>query len=251
MGHKAHPIGLRLGIIKDWQSRWYADKEYPNLLQEDLKIRQIVANKYKGAGIATVEIERQAAAITITIRTARPGIVIGRGGQQVEELRRQLEKVVGTKVQVNIQEIRQPMLEAKLVADEIADQMVRRIPYRRVMKRSLLRTMDAGAKGIKIQCSGRLGGVEIARRVTMREGRVPLQTLRANIDYGFTEAQTAMGRIGVKIWIYKGDILPEPKELEIEKPPEVSATAEVEQVSKDPSNEQSVEVTTDVTTKED
>lgn len=216
MGQKVHPVGLRLGIIKDWQSKWYADKEYTRLLHEDIRIRQAVRSKYPTGGVSSIEIDRQASEISLTIYTARPGIVIGRGGQQVDELRRRLEQLVGKKVQVNIQEIRQPALDAHLVAAELAEQLNRRTPYRRTIKRSLFRTMDAGAKGIKISCSGRLGGAEIARRVVQRQGRVPLHTLRADIDYGFTEARTQMGRIGVKVWIYKGDILPEPKELALE-----------------------------------
>ena len=216
MGQKVHPIGLRLGIIKDWQSKWYADKEYTRLLHEDIQIRQAVRSKYPTGGVSSIEIDRQASEISLTIYTARPGIVIGRGGQQVDELRRRLEQLVGKKVQVNIQEIRQPALDAHLVAAELAEQLNRRTPYRRTIKRALFRTMDAGAKGIKVSCSGRLGGAEIARRVVQRQGRVPLHTLRADIDYGFTEARTQMGRIGVKVWIYKGDILPEPKELALE-----------------------------------
>ena len=215
MGQKVHPVGLRIGIIKDWKSKWYADKNYAELVHQDCLIRGAIKKKYTGAGISSVDIDRQAKEIAVTVYTARPGIVIGRGGQQVEDLRHQLEKLVGSKVQVNIQEIQYPSLDAHLVAVEIADQIVRRIAYRRAMKRSLFRTMEAGAKGIKITCAGRLGGAEIARSITMREGRVPLHTLRANIDYGFAEAATLLGRIGIKVWIYKGDVLPQPKELQI------------------------------------
>ncbi|MDY6835830.1 MAG: 30S ribosomal protein S3 [Chloroflexota bacterium] len=216
MGQKVHPIGLRIGIVKDWRSKWYADRDYAQLLYEDVSIRKAIRSKYVGAGISLIEIGRQAKEVTVDVHAARPGIVIGRGGQQVDELRQRLEKLVGKKVQINICEIRQPSLDATLVAQEIAEQIQRRVPYRRIMKRTIGRTMEAGAQGIKITCSGRLGGGEIARTVTMREGRVPLHTLRADIDYGVTEAKTLLGRIGIKVWIYKGDILPELKDREEE-----------------------------------
>jgi small subunit ribosomal protein S3 len=245
MGQKTHPVGLRLGIIRDWQSKWYADKEYTKLLHEDLRIRDVIRSKYPGGGISGIEIARQASEIAVTIHTARPGIVIGRGGQQVDELRHRLEGLVGKKVQVNIQEIRQPAIDAQLVAADVAEQMARRAPYRRTIKRALFRTMDAGAKGIKICCSGRLGGAEIARTVVQRQGRVPLHTLRADIDYGFAEAKTLMGRIGVKVWVYKGDILPEPKELEIA--PEAKAGAADGEAAEGSASEQPTEVEKDVT----
>ena len=180
-------------------------------LQEDLKLRKAIQSRYAEAGISLVEIERQANKVSITIHTARPGIVIGRGGQRVDEMRAYLENLIGKKVQLNIQEIQQPELDAYLVARTVAEQMERRVAYRRAMKQAMFRTMQAGAKGMRISCAGRLGGAEIARRLIMHEGQVPLHTLRADIDYGFTEARTTMGRIGVKVWIYKGDILPEPK----------------------------------------
>jgi len=222
LGHKVHPIGFRIGIIKDWQAKWYADKHYAEFLQEDLKLRTGVQARYSEAAISLVETERQANKVSVTIHTARPGIVIGRGGQRVDETRTYLEKLIGKKVQLNIQEIQRPELDALLVAKQIAEQMERRIAYRRAMKQTMLRTMQAGAKGMRVSCAGRLGGAEIARRLTMHEGQVPLHTLRADIDYGFTEAATQMGRIGVKVWIYKGDILPELKSEEAEETPAVA-----------------------------
>jgi len=216
LGRKVHPIGFRLGIVQDWQARWYADTHYAESLQEDLKLRQAIQSKYADAAISLVVIERQAKDVSVTIHTARPGIVIGRGGQRVDELSVYLEKLVGKKVRLNIQEIRQPELDAMLVARTIAEQIQRRIAYRRAMKQAIFRTIQAGAKGIRVHCSGRLGDAEIARRQTMHEGRVPLHTLRADIDYGFTEARTTLGRIGVKVWIFKGEILPEPKEVPVE-----------------------------------
>jgi len=227
MGHKVHPTGFRLGIIRDWQARWYADKYYVQFLQEDLKLRGAIEARYAGAGISLVEIDRQAKETSVTIHTARPGVVIGRGGQRVDEMRLYLEGLVGKRVRLNIQEIPQPELDATLVAKTVAEQIERRIAYRRAMKQSIFRTMQAGAKGMRISCAGRLGGAEIARRQTMHQGRVPLHTLRADIDYGFTEARTALGRIGIKVWIYKGDILPELKEVE-EELAEVVASGSVE-----------------------
>lgn len=227
MGRKVHPIGFRIGIVQDWQAKWYADTHYAESLQEDLKLRRAIQFKYADAAISLVVIDRQAKEVTVTIHTARPGIVIGRGGQRVDELSAYLEKLVGKKVRLNIQEIRQPELDAMLVARTIAEQIQRRIAYRRAMKQAIFRTMQAGAKGIRVSCSGRLGDAEIARRQTMHDGRVPLHTLRADIDYGFTEAHITLGRIGVKVWIFKGEILPEPKELAIEEAPaEVAVGAE-------------------------
>ena len=219
MGHKVHPIGFRLCVIRDWQAKWYADKHYVEFLQEDLKLREAIASRYNEAGISLVEIDRQANKVAVTIHTARPGIVIGRGGQRVDEMRLYLEGIIGKRVQLNILEIRQPELDAYLVARAVAEQIRRRISYRRAMKQAVFRSMQAGAKGIRIGCAGRLAGTEIARRETTHEGRVPLHTLRADIDYGFTEARTALGRIGVKVWIYKGDIRPEPKLVEVEESP--------------------------------
>jgi len=242
MGHKVHPIGFRIGVTRDWQAKWYADKHYAELLHEDLKLREAIQSKYPEAGISQVEIDRQSNKVSVTIYTAQPGIVIGRGGQRVEEMRHHLEDFLGKKVQLNIQEIHQPELDAYLVAKTVAGQIERRVAYRRAIKQAVSRTIQSGAKGIRISCAGRLGGAEIARRLTTHQGQVPLHTLRADIDYGFIEARTAMGRIGVKVWIYKGDILPEPKAEEIEETlteqktaeptadisPEVEPTAELE-----------------------
>ena len=225
MGRKVHPLSFRLGGIRDWQARWYADKHYADFLHEDFKLRRAIQSRYAEAGVSLVEIERQANEVSITIHTARPGIVIGRGGQRVDESRLYLEQLIGKRVRLNIREIQQPELDAYLVARAVAEQMERRIAYRRAMKQAMFRTMQAGAKGVKINCAGRLGGVEIARRQMMHQGQVPLHTLRADIDYGFTEAHTTLGRIGVKVWIYKGDILPEAKEIEIEEMP--SEVAEI------------------------
>ncbi len=219
MGHKVHPMGFRIGIIRDWQAKWYADKHYAELLHEDLKLRKAIQSWYTEAGVSQIEIHRQTSKIAITIYTARPGILIGRGGQRVEEMRLRLDELTGKKVQLNIQEIRQPELDAYLVAKTIAEQIEHRIAYRRAMKQAILRTTQAGAKGIRVSCAGRLGGAEIARRMTTHQGQVPLHKLRADIDYGLAEAHTALGRIGVKVWIYRGDILPEAKALELEEMP--------------------------------
>ncbi|MDD5082113.1 MAG: 30S ribosomal protein S3 [Dehalococcoidales bacterium] len=227
MGRKVHPLGFRIGVIRSWQAKWYADKSYAGLLHEDLQLRRAIQTKYTDAGISLVELDHQANKVLATIHTARPGIVIGRGGQRVDEMRRYLEGLVGDKIQLNIQEIQQPELDAYLVARSIADQIEHRVAFRRVMKQAIFRTMQAGAKGIKICCSGRLAGAEIARREKMHEGRVPLQTLRADIDYGFAEAHTTLGRIGIKTWIYKGEILPESKVVEAEEVAKPEATGSV------------------------
>jgi len=218
VGHKTHPIGFRLGIVKDWQTKWFAPnaKTYRPLVQEDLKIRDVVFKRYPDAGVSRVEIERSAHDVVINVHTARPGIVIGRGGQRVEELRTLLVGLTEKRARLNVIEIRQPELDAYLVARSVADQLERRIAFRRAIRQTLGRTIQAGAKGIKILVSGRLGGAEIARREKAMEGRVPLHTLRADVDYGLAEARTQMGRIGVKVWIYRGDILPQAKEAEAE-----------------------------------
>ncbi|MFA4835422.1 MAG: 30S ribosomal protein S3 [Dehalococcoidia bacterium] len=214
MGQKVHPVGFRLGSFKDWQSKWHDDNNYAELLHEDLAIRSAVRSNYGGAGISKLEIERGTGEVTVTINTARPGVVIGRGGQRVDEMRGLLEKVTGgKKVRLNIHEIREPELDAYLVARNIADQLERRISYRRAMKRAIQQTIDAGAKGIKISISGRLDGHEIARRTTEHQGSVPLHTLCADIDYGLAEALTITGKIGVKAWIYKGNIVPEQRHV--------------------------------------
>lgn len=232
MAQKTHPIGFRLGIVKDWHARWFAHKQadYRALVLEDLKIRDRIADSYPEAGISKVDIERGSSEVIITIHTARPGIVIGRGGQRVEQLRKELESLTDRRARLNVQEIRQPELDAYLVGRNIADQLERRIAFRRAIRQSVTRTMQAGAQGIKVICSGRLGGADIARNEKVLEGRVPLHTLRADIDYGLAEAATEFGRIGVRVWIYKGDILPEvPLEPEVEEeisPIEVTLRAE-------------------------
>ena len=206
MGQKVHPYGLRLGIINDWKSRWYAEKEYATLLQEDIAIRRYLDQRLAHAAISRIEIERTVQRVKMDIFTARPGIVIGRRGSEVDRIRKDLEKITGKQVHVNIQEIRNPELDAVLVAKNIAEQLAGRVSFRRAMKRSVQNAMRAGALGIRVSCSGRLGGAEMARREWYREGRVPLHTLRADIDYGLAEARTTFGRIGVKVWIYKGEI---------------------------------------------
>jgi small subunit ribosomal protein S3 len=232
LGHKVHPTGFRLGVIKDWQSKWYSDTNYAEFVHEDNKLREEIRAKYREAAISLIEIDRQAKDVTITLHTARPGIVIGRGGQRVDEMRVHLEGLIGKRIRLNIQEVRQPELDAYLVARSVAEQIERRIAYRRAMRQAMFRTIQAGAKGIKISCAGRLGNAEIARRQTSHEGQVPLHTLRADIDYGFTEAHTTLGRIGVKVWIYKGQILPEAKEVE-EKPEEEAVEAAVDTVTEE------------------
>jgi small subunit ribosomal protein S3 len=208
MGHKVHPVGFRLGINKTWDSKWYSDRHYVTFLQEDLRVRKAIRSMYPEAGVSLVEIDRQANNVSLTIHTARPGILIGRGGQRVDEMRKSLEKLISKRVQLNIREVQQPEFDAYLVARSIAESMERRVSYRRALKQALQRSIMAGAKGMRIRAAGRLDGAEIARTVTMHEGRVPLHTIRADIDYGFTEAKTVMGRIGIKVWIYKGEILP-------------------------------------------
>jgi small subunit ribosomal protein S3 len=219
LGHKVHPTGFRLGVIRDWQSKWYSETHYAEFVQEDTKLRETIKAKYPEAAISLMEIDRQAKDVTITLYTARPGIVIGRGGQRVDEMRLYLEGLIGKRIRLNIQEVRQPEMDAYLVARAVAEQIERRVAYRRAMKQAIFRTIQAGAKGIKISCAGRLGNAEIARRQTSHQGQVPLHTLRADIDYGFTEAHTTLGRIGVKVWIYKGQILPEAKITEVEEKP--------------------------------
>src|SRR5215213_11213866 len=215
MGQKVHPIGFRLGVnvggrhVKEWQGRWYADKDYTKFLHEDLRVRQMIMSRLSEAGVSRVDIERSANQMTVTIHAAKPGIVIGKSGVKVEELRRNLEGMTGKRVRVTIQEIRQPELDAYLVARSVADQLERRVAFRRAMKQAVTRTMQRGARGVKITVAGRLGGAEMSRRETEKEGRVPLHTLRADVDFGIAEARTGFGRIGVKAWIYRGDVLPE------------------------------------------
>ncbi len=209
MGRKIHPIGFRLGIVTDWQSRWFAERNYTELLHEDFALRQLIQERLKGAGVARIEIQRSANQVEVTLHTAKPGIVIGKRGASVDQLRKELEDFTGKKVRLNIEEIRQPELEAILVAESIAEQLSKRVAYRRAMKQAAARAMRLGARGIKIRCSGRLAGAEMARSAVEMRGRVPLQTIRADIDYAVVHAHTIYGRIGVKVWIYKGDVLPE------------------------------------------
>jgi len=205
-------VGLRVGIIRDWESKWYAGKDYADLLHEDIRIREYIGRRLKDAAVSTIEIERAANRVNITIHTAKPGMVIGKGGAEVEALRQELVKMTGKKVHINISEIKVPELDAKLVAENIAQQLERRISFRRAMKQAIQRTLRAGAKGVRTQVSGRLGGADIARTEGYTEGTVPLHTLRADIDFGLAEAHTTYGRIGVKVWIYRGEVLPKKKE---------------------------------------
>ena len=208
MGQKVHPYGFRLGIIKNWRSRWYSEKEYAANLQEDLRIREYVKTRLTHAGVSVVEIERKSSRVHVIIHTARPGIVIGKKGAEIENLKKDLQRFAKKEVSITIQEIRRPETDAQLTAENVAMQLERRIAFRRAMKKTVLSSMKLGAKGIKIHVAGRLGGAEMARSEWYREGRVPLHTLRADIDYGFAEANTTYGKIGVKVWIYKGEVLP-------------------------------------------
>ncbi len=228
MGHKVHPTGFRVGVIYDWQSKWYAGKNYKAQLHEDIVIRtRIIDGRNVDAGISRVDIDRNANQLTVTIHTAKPGIVIGRSGQNVDLLRQELEKATGRRVRVNINEIRTPELDAYLVAKSIAEQLQRRVAFRRAIKQTVARTMGRGAKGIKVVVAGRLGGGEMSRRETEKQGQIPLHTLRADIDFGLAEAHTTFGRIGVKVWIYKREVAPEPKRRQPEEsgaaPPEAPA----------------------------
>ncbi len=206
MGQKVNPHGFRLGISTDFKSRWYADKLYKDYVKEDVAIRRMMTKGMERAGISKVEIERTRDRVRVDIHTARPGIVIGRRGTEADRIRGDLEKLTGKQVQLNILEVKNPELDAQLVAQGVAEQLSSRVSFRRAMRKSMQGTMKSGAKGIKVQCSGRLGGAEMSRSEFYREGRVPLHTLRANVDYGFFEAKTTFGRIGVKVWIYKGDV---------------------------------------------
>ncbi|WP_147804590.1 30S ribosomal protein S3 [Alkalicoccus halolimnae] len=208
MGQKINPNGLRVGVIRDWESKWYADKDYADLLHEDIKIRDYLEKRLTEASVSTIEIERAANRVNVTIFTAKPGMVIGKGGSEVETLRKALNQLTGKRVHININEIKKPDMDATLVSLNIARQLEARISFRRAMKQSMQRTMRSGAKGIKTQVSGRLGGADIARSEHYSEGTVPLHTLRADIDYGTAEADTTYGKLGVKTWIYKGEVLP-------------------------------------------
>lgn len=206
MGQKSHPYGFRLGITKPWKSRWFTTKDYSAFLGEDQYIRKVVKEKLYHAGISKVEIERKANQVSVTIYTAKPGMVVGKQGKGIEELKEQLNKKLGKKIDMNVQEIRNIDVEAQLVAEAVALQLEKRVAFRRAMKQAMGRTMKSGGKGIKIMCAGRLGGVEIARTEWLKEGRIPLQTLRSDIDYGFAEANTVFGKIGVKVWVCKGEV---------------------------------------------
>ena len=209
MGQKVNPYGFRLGVTTDWKSRWFDDRNYQDSVVEDWKVRDYLMTQLEAAAVSRIEIERTRDRLRIDVHTARPGIVIGRRGAEADRLRRQLARIThNANVQLNIQEIKQPELDAALIAQGIVDQLQRRISFRRAMKRAIQTVQKAGAQGVRVQCSGRLGGSEMARKESYREGRVPLHTLRADIDYGFREAKTSTGRIGIKVWIYKGDILP-------------------------------------------
>ena len=212
MGQKVNPHGIRLGIVKNWDAKWYADKDFADNLHEDIKIRDYPKKSLMQAGVSRIETERSKNRLKITIHTAKPGMVIGRGGAGIEQIRTGLKGYTTKRVDINISEVKQPDMDAKLVAENIAQQLERRIAFRRAMKQAVGRTMRLGAKGIKIACAGRLGGAEIARKEAYREGSIPLHTLRADIDYGTAEAHTTYGRIGIKVWIFKGEVLPEKKQ---------------------------------------
>ena len=222
MGQKVHPIGIRLGIVKDWSSRWYADtKTFPEYVRTDYELRVYIKNKLKDASVSRITIERQAKKLNITIFTARPGIVIGKKGEDIEKLRAEITRMIDMKLQdvrINISEVKKPELDAQLVAEGIAQQLERRVMFRRAMKRAVTNTMRVGAEGVKVKVGGRLNGAEIARSEWYREGRVPLHTLRADIDYGLAEAQTTYGVIGVKVWIFKGEIFDKPEASSAEQP---------------------------------
>ena len=214
MGQKVHPIGMRVGVIRDWDAKWYAEKEYAEYLHEDLRIRKFIASKLADAAVSTVEIERAANRVNVSIHTAKPGMVIGKGGAEVENLRKELNKLTGKRVHINIVEIKKPDLDAKLVGEGIARQLENRVAFRRAQKQAIQRSMRSGAKGIKTQVSGRLNGADIARSEGYSEGTVPLHTLRADIDYAWEEADTTYGKLGVKVWIYRGEVLPTKKNTE-------------------------------------
>lgn len=215
MGQKTHPIGVRLGIIKTWDSKWYEKKNYTSFLHEDLIIRKLIKENLFHAGISKIEIERAGQSIRVIIHTARPGIIIGKKGSEVEKLKKELERLSGKQLSIDIKEVRKPEIDAQLVAENIALQLEKRVAFRKAMKKAIASALRFGALGVKVSCSGRLAGSEIARTEWYREGRVPLHTFRADIYYGLAEAKTTYGRIGVKVWIYKGDILTEPAVAEM------------------------------------
>jgi small subunit ribosomal protein S3 len=209
LGRKVHPIGFRLGYIKDWHSKWFADQGYTEQLHEDLGLRQLISKELQNAGVSQIDIERSANKVEVTVYTAKPGIVIGKRGSNVDLLKNALEARTGKKVKLNIQEIHQPELDARLVAESIAEQINKRVSYKRAMKQAVQRAMRLGAQGVKVRCAGRLGGAEMARVAHENDGRVPRHTLRADIDYANVHAHTTYGRIGVKVWIYKGEVFPD------------------------------------------
>ena len=217
MGQKVHPHGLRIGIIKDWDTKWYSEKDFADFLVEDYQLRKYIKKKLYQSGISRIEIERTTGVVRLTVYTAKPGIVIGRSGQAIEELRKELQKMTKHTVKINIEEIKRPEMDAQLVSERIAQDLENRITFRRAMKQAMSRTMKMGAQGIKTSVSGRLGGADMARTEHYHEGTIPLQTLRADIDYGFAEANTTYGKIGVKVWIYKGEVLPTKGKLDGEK----------------------------------
>jgi small subunit ribosomal protein S3 len=214
MGQKVNPNGLRLGINKDWQSRWFATKDYAKFLHEDIRIRKVLNEQLANAGISKIEIERTAEEIKVDLFTSKPGVVIGKRGTNINDIRLMIQDEVSKNIQLNIIEVKKPEIIAKLVAEAIASQLVGRVSFRKAMKKSVSLALKAGAKGIRVQCAGRLGGAEMARTEWYREGRVPLHTLRADIDYGFAEANTTFGKIGVKVWVYLGDVLLDKEEIE-------------------------------------
>jgi len=228
VGQKVHPTAFRLGVIKTWDSRWFAEgKTYTDQLHEDIRIREYLKKRWYHAGISKIIIERIANIVRITVLTARPGLVIGAKGVEIEDVRNKLRELTGGKrIFINVQEVKRPEVDAQLVAEHIAAQIEKRVSHRRAMKQAIMRALRAGAKGVKIMCSGRLGGAELARREWYLEGRLPLQTIRADIDYGFAEALTIYGKIGVKVWIFHGEVLPEPKEKETSTPVEVGTESE-------------------------
>ncbi len=227
MGRKVHPIGFRLGYNKEWFSVWYSEgKEYAELLHQDLKVRQLIDRELRDAAVSRVKIERFPRQINITIHSAKPGLVIGRKGAEINRIRQELENLTGQKVNIKVEEIKKPELDAVLVARSIAEQIEKRVSYRRAMKQAVARAIKAGAKGIMVQCKGRLAGAEMARKESVKEGRIPRNTLKADIDYALAEALTTLGKIGVKVWIYKGDLLPKKPELEVFALPEEATASE-------------------------
>jgi small subunit ribosomal protein S3 len=218
VGQKIHPIGLRIGIIRDWESKWYADKGYSDLLYEDYRIRKFLRDRTANAAVSHIEIERQANKVKVSLHTGKPGVIIGRGGKGADDLKNALERRLKKQVNISVQEIRQPELDAQLVSESIAQQIEKRVAPKRAMRQAIQRSMRMGAKGIKVLVAGRLGGAEMARREGDKQGKIPLHTLRADIDYGFSEARTTYGNIGIKCWLYRGDILPDQRRLMKEMP---------------------------------